>query len=114
MRGGGLRGLTFEVTRARRWGAWPARCMMNQGASRAKCPAAGPRVDRGVRRRWCKAGRFYLKKSTASLNSPMPVLSHGTSPISSLRLPRVVENFDSCAFLALLASSGVLVAADMA
>ena len=47
-----LRGLTFEVTRDRRWGAWPARPMMKHTASRAKCPAAGPRVDRGVRPHW--------------------------------------------------------------
>jgi hypothetical protein len=44
-------GLTFEVKRDRRWGAWPAMPMMYYTAARAKCPAVGPRVDRGVRPR---------------------------------------------------------------
>ncbi len=44
-----VRGLTFEVTRGLRWGARPGGRMINSTWSRAWCPAAGPRVDRGVR-----------------------------------------------------------------
>src|SRR4030095_2522801 len=43
-------GLTFELRRDRRCCAWPARRIMYQGASRAKCNAVGPRLERGVRR----------------------------------------------------------------
>jgi hypothetical protein len=46
-----LRGLTFELRRDRRYCAWPARRIMNQGALRAKCNAVGPRLQRGVRQR---------------------------------------------------------------
>src|SRR5947207_1561454 len=46
-----LRGLTFELRRDRRYCAWPARRIMYQGASRAKCNAVGPRLERGVRQR---------------------------------------------------------------
>jgi hypothetical protein len=45
------RGRTFEFSRGQRYGAWPARRMMNQGASRAKCHAGDRRLQRGVRRR---------------------------------------------------------------
>ncbi len=48
-RGGRLCGLTFEVTRGRRWDDWPARRIVYLGVARARRPAAGPRVDRGVR-----------------------------------------------------------------
>ncbi len=47
-----LRRLTFEVTRGRRWDAWPAWRIVHLGAARARWPAAGPRVDRGVRPHW--------------------------------------------------------------
>jgi hypothetical protein len=43
--------LTFELRRDRRYCAWPARRIMNQGASRAKCNAVGPRLERRVRQR---------------------------------------------------------------
>ena len=43
------RRLTFELSRDQRRDARPARRMMNQGASRAWWPAAGPRLERGVR-----------------------------------------------------------------
>jgi hypothetical protein len=58
-----LCGLTFEVRRDRRYCAWPARRMMNQGGSRAKCDAVGPRLDRGVRR--------HLRGGTRATPSPM-------------------------------------------
>jgi hypothetical protein len=45
------RRLTFELSGRQRHGAWPARRMMNQGASRAKCYAVGSPLERGVRRR---------------------------------------------------------------
>jgi hypothetical protein len=46
------RGRTFELSRDRRWDARPARPMMNNTASRAWWPAAGPRLERGVRPRF--------------------------------------------------------------
>jgi hypothetical protein len=52
-----LRSLTFEVRRDRRCCAWPAKRIMYQGASQAKCNAVGPRLDRGVRQRLSGAGR---------------------------------------------------------
>src|SRR5438876_7118011 len=48
--GDSLRGLTFELSRDRRYCAWPARRMMNQGVSRAKRNAVGRRLERRVRR----------------------------------------------------------------
>src|SRR5213083_2184371 len=55
-----LRGLTFELRRDRRCCAWPARSIMYQGASRAKCNAVGPRLERGVRLRWLRTAALTL------------------------------------------------------
>lgn len=42
-------GPTLEVTGTPRQGAWPARCMINKGAARARRLASARPVDRGVR-----------------------------------------------------------------
>ena len=42
-------GLTFELSGPRRIGAWPARWMMNDNASRAECQAGGGPLERRVR-----------------------------------------------------------------
>lgn len=46
-----LCGLTFELSRERRCGAWPARPKMSEAASRAKCHAGASRLERRVRPR---------------------------------------------------------------
>ena len=43
------RGLTLELSGPRRQSAWPARCMMNYCASRAKCFAVAGPLERPVR-----------------------------------------------------------------
>lgn len=43
-------GLTSEVRRAQRHGAWAARSMMNKGVARPRCHTVAGRLDRGVRR----------------------------------------------------------------
>jgi hypothetical protein len=55
-----LRGLTFELRRDRRCCAWPAKRIMYQGASRAKCNAVGPRLERGVRLRLQRTAALTL------------------------------------------------------
>ena len=52
-----LRGLTFELSRERRCGAWPARRMMTVSASRAKCHAGASRLQRRVRPQELRANR---------------------------------------------------------
>ena len=44
------RGLTFELRRERRCGAWPAGRMMDHSGKRAKCHAGASRLQRRVRR----------------------------------------------------------------
>src|SRR5438034_1930719 len=58
--GAAFDGLTFELRRDRRYCAWPARRIMNQGASRAKCNAVGPRLERGVRLRLQRTAAWTL------------------------------------------------------
>lgn len=41
--------LTFELSRERRYGAWPAERMMNQSGKRAKRHAGASRLERRVR-----------------------------------------------------------------
>jgi len=56
MRGSGWRcGLTFELRRERRDGAWPARPMIRTTGSRAKCHAGASRLQRRVRRHCARA-----------------------------------------------------------
>jgi hypothetical protein len=45
------RRLTFELSRERRYGAWPAGRMMYHSGRRAKCHAGASRLQRRVRRR---------------------------------------------------------------
>ncbi len=53
---GGVCDLTYELRGRNRRGAWPARRMMTQDASRAKCHAGGgPWLERRVRRQPCAA-----------------------------------------------------------
>ena len=47
-----MRGLTFELSRPRRRGAWAARRMMTLAASRPKCPASVSPRERRVGPRW--------------------------------------------------------------
>ena len=55
---GELRGLTFELSRERRCGAWPARPMISEAASRAKCHAGASRLERRVRPHFCYASKL--------------------------------------------------------
>ena len=43
------RRLTFELSRERRYGAWPAGRMMDHSGKRAKCHAGASRLQRRVR-----------------------------------------------------------------
>jgi hypothetical protein len=47
--------LTFELRGALRYGAWPARPMIDSTAWRAKCHAGARPLERRVRRRWWRA-----------------------------------------------------------
>src|SRR5438876_5281546 len=75
-----LRCLTFELRRDRRYCAWPARRIMYQGASRAKCNAVGPRLERGVRPHSLhERAEFRIACSAAMPAYLSPGRSFGTS-----------------------------------
>ena len=46
---GGMRGLTFELSRPARQDAWAARCSIDQGSAPPKWPAVWGRLERRVR-----------------------------------------------------------------
>ena len=72
-----IRRLTFELSRPRRCGAWPARRMMTARAWRAKCHAGAGRLERRVRQHCL--GRTELTRECAA-HRPCLALSLADAP----------------------------------